>query len=328
LTADRVAAPRLTVSVVIPVRGWGELVERSVSAALADPAASEVVAVFDRSDIANRSRSTVDRVAALDSRIQVVEVMTDVVPRRGQAARDEGARAAQGEVVVALDADVIARPGTISGHAQHHARAAGVAVVGYMPVVLGQSSRLTRSLVHFYDTSYERECVRFRNDPGRILERLWGGNLSVRRDDWLAAAEISRARGGYHDDRAFGLALRALGLRAIFDPALRADHWYRRSFSQFVRDARDSAIGEHEITETYGLASKETAPRFAGLGRWISSHRGTWDTCVAAVGGLAVGASAIGLDRVELLAAQALWRLGRVRGTIDVKRRRATTASG
>jgi Glycosyltransferase like family 2 len=327
LTSDHLASPQPSISVVTPVRGWSKLVERSVSAALADPATSEVIVVLDAPDETKGSQSIADRLAFSDSRVRVVSASTDVVPRRGQAARNVGARAARGDVVVALDADVIAHPGTISGHARHHAGVRGLAVVGYMPVVQSRSSRFTRPLVRFYDMSYESECARFRKDPGVILERLWGGNVSVRRDDWLAAAEISRAGGGYHDDRSFGLALRRLGLRAIFDPALRADHWYRRSISQFVRDARDSAAGDHEITETYALPSVGTEPSFARLARWVSSYRGTWGVCVAAAGGLAVGASFAGFNRAELLAARALWRLGRERGAIDVERRRTPTAS-
>jgi hypothetical protein len=59
-----------------------------------------------------------------------------------------------------------------------------------------RSNVITRSLVRFYSMIYQRECARFRSDANAILERLWAGNLSVRRADWLAAAEISRARGG------------------------------------------------------------------------------------------------------------------------------------
>src|SRR6266516_3733621 len=202
-----------TVSVVMPTQGRSELIERSLTAALDDPATSEGIVVLDRSSESDGSEAIIDRLTALDPRVRVIRTASRAPGRRGQAARDEGARAARGELIVALDDDVIACPGTISGHARHHGGGSRLVVVGYMPVLLPASGRFGQPAARYYSSSYERECSRFRRDPDSILERLWGGNLSVGRADWLAAAELSRGRGGYHDDRAFGLALRELGLR-------------------------------------------------------------------------------------------------------------------
>jgi hypothetical protein len=153
------------------------------------------------------------------------------------------------------------------------------------------------------------------------LQRLWAGNLSVRREDWIAAAEISRGRGGYHDDRAFGLALGKLALHAVFDPALRADHWYSRPISGFVRDARDSAVGEHSLGLAHAKARSHDESRATRIFRWSASHRATWAASVGAAGALALAASATGFERGEEFAARVLWRLGRERGFLEVEDR-------
>jgi Glycosyl transferase family 2 len=306
-----------TVSVVMPTRGRSELVARSMAAALADPATTELIAVLDERGEGERPETIAARLAALDPRVHVVQLASAPQGRRGQAARDEGARAAQGELVVALDEDVVACPGTITGHTRHHAKESQLAVVGYMPVMVATGGRFRQPAARYYSSSYEREVSRFRNDPDSILERLWGGHLSLRRQDWLSAADLSRGRGGYHDDRVFGLALRELGLRGVFDPALRAEHWYSRSISQFVRDARDSAAGEHAIGASTLSSNDRRAARV--LQR---AARGplTWAMSVSAASALALGAAALGFERAEDLAARALWRLGRERGYFDARR--------
>jgi hypothetical protein len=303
----------------MPTRGWGELVERSLSAALADPATSEAIVVLDPREDGDDAEEIGKRLASVDGRVRVVRLHSRAASRRGQSARDEGARAARGELIVALDEDVAAHVGTISGHARHHADGSGLVVVGYMPVIEGASSRFNRPTARLYSASYEMECSRFRSDPSSILERLWAGNISVRRTDWITAAEISRGRGGYHDDRAFGLALGELGLRAVFDPELRADHWYNRSIAEFVRDAHDSAVGEHDLGLAHGDARLGGDHRLKRLLRWSSRRRGTWAFGVAAAGAVALVASAARFGRGEEVAARVLWRLGRERGFHEIR---------
>jgi glycosyltransferase involved in cell wall biosynthesis len=319
MSTESLASSSPTVSVVMPTRGSGELVVRSLLAALADPATAEAVVVVDRPKDGGDSEELVDQLAALDSRVRVVRVDSQAAARRGQSARDDGARAARGELIVALDDDVVAHVGTISGHARHHADSSRLVVVGYMPVVEAASRGFSRAPARFYSASYERECARFRREPSSILKRLWAGNLSVRRADWITAAEISRGRGGYHDDRAFGLALGELGLRAVFAPELRADHWYGRSIAEFVRDARDSAVGEHNLGLAHGVARSDGDRRLTRLFRWSSHRRGTWALGVAAAGALALVASAARFGRGEEVAASALWRLGRERGFHEIR---------
>jgi glycosyltransferase involved in cell wall biosynthesis len=319
MSAGPLASSPPTVSVVMPTRGSGELVVRSLLAALADPATFEAIVVLDRPEDCGDSEKIVDQLAALDPRVRVVRVGSQAAARRGQSARDDGARAARGELIVALDDDVVAHVGTISGHAGHHAVSSGLVVVGYMPVVEAASRGFRRAPARFYSASYERECSRFRSDSSSILKRLWAGNLSVRRADWIAAAEISHGRGGYHDDRAFGLALEELGLRAVFAPELRADHSYSRSIAEFVRDARDSAVGERHLGLADGDAPLGGYRRLKRLLRWSSRWRGTWAFGVAAAGAVALVASAARFGRGEEVAASVLWLLGRERGFHEIR---------
>jgi hypothetical protein len=328
--ASRGAENHPSVSVVVPTKERPALLEKCLTALLADAAAREVIVVRDGNDPA--TRAVIEKLAARDERLREIAGPRDVARlERGQAARDRGARAARCEVVLAVDDDVIAWPGLVAGHARHHATQERIVVLGYMPVVLPPRGAPGRGPARLYAQSYERACRRFEQDSREVLRGLWGGNFSARHVDWLAVQD-QPVVGSFHADQAFGLRLRTGGLVGIFDRSLRADHRYRRTFDELVADASSSAIGRSEI-QALGIDDWiDDAPRpvtallLAPLRRAITSDR-VWEALRPMLVRLAEGASRRRLESAELLATRLLWRLAFDRTRMALEREPGTWAA-
>jgi glycosyltransferase involved in cell wall biosynthesis len=252
--------PTPTVSVVVPTYQRRDRLPPLVDAILADPAVHEAVVVVDGST--DGSIEYLRERAAGDERL--IPVLT---PNRGDvAARRAGIERASGEVVLMIDDDVIPAPGLAAGHARHHARDRDLVVVGYMPVDAANGSGFTAEL---YAGDYERTCAGYEREPESILEGLWAGNVSMRRDDCLKIGlDSSEFERGYHADRDFGLRCRAAGLTGVFDRGLRAEHLYTRDLEGFLRDAYSSGRTRYA---THRLHTEVTGPRGADF--WESPLR-------------------------------------------------------
>jgi glycosyltransferase involved in cell wall biosynthesis len=306
---------RPTVTVLIPTRGRARLLERSLDTVLADPATTEVIVVLDGPD--PDTVALVERLIQEDARLRLERVERDPERlERGGQAREKGVLLATSEVILALDDDVVPRPGLVSGHATRHAAEDDVVVLGAMPVVTAASSG-DDVTARIYGGSYNRACRRYENDADAILEGLWGGNLSIRRRDWLKAVEQPRAAAGYHADLELGLLLKRAGLRGVFDPQLRADHVYRRSRRDFVRDAQSSGAGrvrlllQHPELEARGHIPPRPALRAL---LWIGTAKGGWPFLRESLLAVACAARALRVPLVERNALLVLWRLGVDRG--------------
>jgi GT2 family glycosyltransferase len=220
----------LSVSVVVPSREGGPLAAETVARALADPATREVVVILDHADTPGADLA---ELAAEDARVRVV----DGGGRGPASARALGARIATGDVVLFLDDDVVPTPLLATGHAAAHEQHPHAVVVGSMPVAPAALRREATARVYAKD--YERVVARY-TDPAAVLLDLWGGNVSIRRDDCLAvgmtAGVFVRA---LHEDRDLGLRCRAAGMTGVFDARLRAEHRYTRSVRRFLHVAHE-----------------------------------------------------------------------------------------
>jgi GT2 family glycosyltransferase len=324
---DEVAEQLPTVSVVIPtVGGRSRLIDRAISLLLADPATTELMIVFDRPDVA--TEHVVHRHAERDARVRSTHTPRyDSAAQRehahvddhGQIARDEGVRLATSEIVLTLDDDVEPEAGLVSGHARHHAEGSDVVVLGYMPVVPLQPRRFaSHATVQIYAKSYERACARYRADADAVLFGLWGGNFSVARQSWLAAVELPRTSAGYHDDRDFGMRLRAVGLAGVFDSALRGRHWYRRSAWRVGADACSAGLGRAALYAAYPeLREVDEVPVPRPAVRpliWAVRSGAAWAAMRLGLSGIAIAAAAARWGLVEDTAVRALLRVGTARG--------------
>ena len=303
-----------SVSVVIPTKGRLEIVERSLRELIADPATSEIVVVV----VGGVGEAALARWRALDGRVRTIEAeegASDAM-ERGELPRDQGVLSASGEVILALDDDVVPRPGLVSGHARRHASDHRLLVLGYMPVSRRGAAELTGT-ARVYSDSYERACAHFAADSEAILLGLWGGNYSVRRPNWLASQELTRIPAGYHGDREFGLRLRRLGLHAVFDPGLRAEHLYERSLDSLLEDARSAGIGHARLLSAYPeLATHPaTLPRLPmRIVKRATRGEAAWRLASATLHTLASLASGGRLPTLEDTAIRLLWQLSFDRG--------------
>lgn len=226
-----------TVSVIIATRNRRERLPAVLDVLATEPAIEILAVVNDASD---GSLELLEAWARQDRRLQPLWLDTP-----GQAAAQQlGVETASGDVVLILDDDVVPRPGLIEGHTRHHAARVGLVVVGYMPVAKPSPRRSGQYPLDLYDRSYERVCDEYEREPCSILRGLWGGNVSLTREDALRVG-LKPSTGmptgyWYHRDRDFGLRCEAAGLKGVFDRRLLARHDHRVTPEAFLRVARDS----------------------------------------------------------------------------------------
>jgi glycosyltransferase involved in cell wall biosynthesis len=130
------------------------------------------------------------------------------------AARNAGIDAAQGDVVLFNDSDILASPDLLSQHLRHHRERRNIAVVG-----------LEVQVKDIADYEYKRDHPQargFLHKPSRkTLPWLYflTGNASVRRDDLLRAGKFDESFTGYgHEDLELGYRLERFGITILYEP--------------------------------------------------------------------------------------------------------------
>jgi GT2 family glycosyltransferase len=112
-----------------------------------------------------------------------------------------------------------------------------------MPVQEIEGRRLDAAS-RIYARAYRAHCSALIRGEGPVLDSLWFGNVSVRRDHCLRVGLRSKAfTSSYHADREFGYRLAEAGLTGVFDASLRAVHLHSRSDEAFLRDASRRGSG-------------------------------------------------------------------------------------
>jgi glycosyltransferase involved in cell wall biosynthesis len=314
-----------SVSVVVPTYNGVGLLERILLPLVDDPAAAEVIVVVDGSR--DGSKELVDRLARDEPRLRSLFIEN----RGDMGAREAGARAASGEIVLFLDDDVLADPGLVRGHARRHAERAADVVVGYMPVNASPRRGPEDFALMLYADEYEGRCQIYEREPESVVRELWGGNFSMRRADCLA---IGMSNPGftehYHADRDFGIRCLEAGLTGTFDRGLSAAHLHERTLESFTRDARSQGAARVLMPIFHpAVASPPTPAEFArGLpwpvaGLVRLSRRPRAYAVISAALGRAVGqAGAARLWLVQDAAARVLRRIEQQRGAIEQARGR------
>lgn len=221
----------------MPTYRGRERLRESVPPLLSDPDLHELVVVVDGSS--DGSLELLEGWARHEPRLKPVWVENGGDNR----ARQIGLERATGDVVVFLDDDVVAETGLVGRHLAHHRERPGLVVVGYMPVDLRSAPTPGDYPARMYAKSYEAQCTDYERNPERILENLWAGNTSMRREDGLSIGIPNPSYDTrYAPDRELGLRFRAAGLTGVFDRSARAAHHYARSPEAFFADA--ASFGE------------------------------------------------------------------------------------
>jgi glycosyltransferase involved in cell wall biosynthesis len=198
----------------------------------------EVVVAVDGCD--DGSFEYLEERARSEARIRPV-----LVDHLGQfGALDSAARAADGDVLLLLDDDVEAAPELVELHRLRHESSERLVVQGYMPVRLEPNPAPSRFLTVLYSREYERRRAVWSADDSSVLLNLWGGNLSLRRADYLdldyrplagppSASEVRL----YNQDRDLGLSCIEAGLQGTFERRALAWHLHERDLDGFLRDS-------------------------------------------------------------------------------------------
>jgi glycosyltransferase involved in cell wall biosynthesis len=292
----------------------------------------EVVVAIDGSD--DGSLEYVESRGADDSRIRALWV-----DHGGQfVALDAAARAASGDVVLFLDDDVEAGPDLVEGHRRRHAEREHLVVQGYMPVHLEPDPPASRFTTVLYDAEYERRCAGWEADPGSVLRHLWGGNLSMRRADYLdldyaplvspAGAEDVRL---YNQDRHLGLCCEESGLTGVFDRRAAGTHLHQRDLAGFARDSFGQgacAVLMHRLHPTLVPDPDAGSSRRARTSRQLASNPRV-AAAAASVGSAAVQASVrAGTLRLAIDCARSLRSLQIARGAQRMRQALAGAPAG
>jgi len=149
------------------------------------------------------------------------------------AARNRGVAEASEAYVLFLDDDVVPSPSLIARHAEAHTQPDVVAIGPLVAAALGSAPPWTRWEWTTLQAQYRAmEAGEWPPTP----RQFYTGNASVRRDDVLGAGGFDPAfRRG--EDVELAWRLHARGLRFVFDPLARAEHFAERSFDAWLAAA-------------------------------------------------------------------------------------------
>jgi glycosyltransferase involved in cell wall biosynthesis len=223
-------APRTypTISVVIPVRDGAPLLRRCLAALThAQPAPTELIVVADAcTDDSGR--------VAEEFGAHVIELPVGAGPAR---ARNIGARAAAGDVLFFVDADVAIHPDAVARvGATFQEDPALTAVFGSYDDTPGASNFLSQYknlLHHFVHQSGREEASTF-----------WAGCGAIRRNAFIAMGGFDEGFGRPSiEDIELGYRLRREGHRIRLCQSLQGTHWKRWTpLTMLSSDFRDRAL--------------------------------------------------------------------------------------
>lgn len=165
-------------------------------------------------------------------------------PNSGQAlARNAGVKLAAAPVVVFLDDDVVPEPELLAVHVAHHRTGARQAVLGDCLVVRERRDSLYHLGVWaWWEDTYQRRAL-----PGRQpgYRDFCAGNVSLRRDDFLAVGGFDPAFRGYGgEDFELGYRLLRSGVALVADRSARARHYHRTTVRGVLRATRQEGQGD------------------------------------------------------------------------------------
>ncbi len=255
-------------SIVVPTCNRRESVLRTVRTLLRQnfPASEyEIIVVVD-----GAADDTAKVLRALGPRVCVLEQEN----RGPAAARNRGARAASGELLIFVDDDMACVPELVAEHiAAHRAnQQAGCAEIVGMGAIYAAPEGPRRLAAEHFNRGLGAPYLHQRDQPGEEWpENVWSfGNSSIRR------AVLERA-GGFderfrmREDGELGVRLRAAGARQKFVAGAVAYQWCDKSPGELVQDAEKFAAADLLFMQTHPNA---TPHDFLRRVRWEGHWKG------------------------------------------------------
>jgi GT2 family glycosyltransferase len=243
--------PRVNISVVIPTYRRPEALTRCLDAlARQDKVADEILVVIRREDAA--SRDCIE--ARADNSVRLVPIDVAAGCPGFVAALNAGLAASSGAIVCLTDDDAEPRPDWIARISASLAADASIGAVGgrdwvYHGDRLEPGEESVVGTVSWWGRTVGRHHLGV--GAARDVEVLKGVNLSGRGDLLRSVGFDPRLLGTateHHSELGLCLALRRIGYRVVYDPAIAVDHRPRpravegREFGP--RQVRDSAHNE------------------------------------------------------------------------------------
>jgi glycosyltransferase involved in cell wall biosynthesis len=206
-------------SVIVPARNAQRTLARCLDSLTAQTSADiETIVVDDHST---------DNTAAIASRYPVTVIA--LRQHAGvSAARNRGAEAARGEVLLFLDADVILAPGAINRVLATMAQPEVGALIGSYDAAPDDTSIVSqfKNLAHHY----------FHQHSHPEATTFWGACGAVRREYFFAAGGFDEKRFKLPsiEDVELGYRLRDQGVRIVLDPGLQVKHLKKWTLASLV----------------------------------------------------------------------------------------------
>jgi glycosyltransferase involved in cell wall biosynthesis/peptidoglycan/xylan/chitin deacetylase (PgdA/CDA1 family) len=285
----------LAMSVVIPTYNRRDLVVRAIRALAHQrpPAGFEVIVVVDGS-----TDGTADALHSLASQMPV-RILEQ--PNRGAAvARNQGARAARGDILLFLDDDMEAAPDLVAEHVRCHGEEPTI-VIGHLPLHPESPVGILRAGIHAW--AEERLARLAAADAAPGYEDLLTGQMSIPRETFQTLGGFDSAftkDGAFgNEDLDFGRRAREHGVRLVFNS--RAISWqhYVVTPAAYLRQRRD--LGAADVVFARKYPSQPSRIGTGGVSTWRARY--LWKPVLAAplLGSLVrwtVSRAAIGLLRL------------------------------
>ncbi|MEG3846472.1 glycosyltransferase [Microcoleus sp. herbarium19] len=322
-----------TVSIIIPSHNRSSSLRRAMEALHSQTYPIDLMEVIVVAD------SCIDDTLAMlqeykaPFKLQAIEVNC----RSAAIARNTGAAAATGELLLFLDDDIEAMPLLVESHARAHCLRPGSAVMGPYPPKLQGGTR-------FFDVEVrawweEKFYQMSRSDHRFHYQDLLSGNLSLDADLFARLDGFDSAFGNCGgEDYEFGLRLLKADVSFVLAPEAVGYHYEHetnnldRSFRRSRQEGRaDVLIGQRHPELRPTLHVKDYENPYSWIDKILVAVAFLWP---AVVDGLAAGARK-SLDLLESLGMRGTWRWLRaklrgywyLRGAIDELKSRSAISS-